>query len=119
MRKGQRLGAGRPIRKGADSRMDPEGRIVETEKGPRGGRSRVVQSVPRSRRVQANLTRPEAGGDLLILQSPPNGRGRPRFDPWVGKMPWSRKWQPTPVFFPGEFRGQRRLAGYNSWHHRV
>jgi len=29
--------------------------------------------------------------------------GRPRFDPWVTKSPWSRKWQPTPVFLPGEF----------------
>ena len=27
--------------------------------------------------------------------------GRPGFDPWVGKIPWRRKWQPTPVFFPG------------------
>ena len=25
------------------------------------------------------------------------------FDPWVGKIPWSRKWQPTPVFLPGKF----------------
>ena len=33
------------------------------------------------------------------------------FDPWVGKMSWRRKWQPTPVFFPGEFHGQRSLAG--------
>ena len=30
--------------------------------------------------------------------------GRLRFDPWVGKIPWSRKWQPTPVFLPGEAR---------------
>ena len=29
--------------------------------------------------------------------------GDPRFDPWVGKMPWRREWQPTPVFLPGEF----------------
>ena len=28
------------------------------------------------------------------------------FDPWVGKMPWSRKWQPTPVFLPGKSHGQ-------------
>ena len=30
---------------------------------------------------------------------------RPWFDPWVGKIPWRRKWQPTPVFFPGESHG--------------
>ena len=30
-----------------------------------------------------------------------------RFDPWVGKSPWSKKWQPIPVFFPGKFHGQK------------
>ena len=30
-------------------------------------------------------------------------------------MPWSRKWQPTPVFLPGNFHGQRSLAAYSSW----
>ena len=34
-----------------------------------------------------------------------------RFDPWVEKIPWRRKWQPTPVFLPGESHGQRSLAG--------
>ena len=34
---------------------------------------------------------------------------RHRFDPWVGKIPWRRKWQPTPVFLPGKFHGQRRV----------
>ena len=37
------------------------------------------------------------------------------FDSWVGKIPWRRKWQPTPVFLPGESHGQRSLAGYNPW----
>ena len=37
--------------------------------------------------------------------------GRPRFDPWVGKIPWRRAWHPTAVFLPGESRGQRSLAG--------
>ena len=36
-------------------------------------------------------------------------------DPWVGNIPWSRKWQPSPVFLPGEFYGQRSLAGYSPW----
>ena len=34
------------------------------------------------------------------------------FDPWVRKIPWKRKWQPTPVFLPGESHRQRNLAGY-------
>ena len=38
---------------------------------------------------------------------------RHRFDPWIGKNPWRRKWQPTPVFLPGKFHGQRSLAGYS------
>ena len=39
--------------------------------------------------------------------------GRPGFDPWVGKIPWRRAWQPTPVSLPGESHGQRGLAGYS------
>ena len=39
--------------------------------------------------------------------------GRPRFDPWVRKMPWRREWLPTPVFFPGESHGWRSLLGYS------
>ena len=35
---------------------------------------------------------------------------RPGFDPWVGKIPWWRKWQPTSVLLPGEFHGQRSLV---------
>ena len=40
------------------------------------------------------------------------------FDPWVGKIPWRRKWQPTPVFLPGESDGQRSLAGYSPRGHK-
>ena len=41
---------------------------------------------------------------------------RCRFDPWVRKIPWRRKWQPTPVFLPGESHGHRSLVGCSSWH---
>ena len=37
------------------------------------------------------------------------------FDPWVGKFPWRRKWQPIPVFLAGKFHGQRSLVGYSPW----
>ena len=30
----------------------------------------------------------------------------------LGKIPWRRKWQPTPVYLPGNFQGQRSLAGF-------
>ena len=36
-------------------------------------------------------------------------------DPWVSKIAWRRKWQPTAVFLPGEFHGQGNLAGYSPW----
>jgi len=41
-----------------------------------------------------------------------SANARRGFDPWVRKMPWSRAWQPTPVFLPRESHGQRSLAGY-------
>ena len=37
------------------------------------------------------------------------------FDPWVGKIPWRRKWQPTPVFCLGKSHGQRSLEGFSPW----
>ena len=38
---------------------------------------------------------------------------RPEFNPWVRKIPWRRKWQPTLVFLPGKSHGQRSLVGYS------
>ena len=43
---------------------------------------------------------------------------RPGFDPWVGKIPWRREWQPTPVLLPGKSHGQRSLVGYSPWGHK-
>ena len=40
---------------------------------------------------------------------------RPGFDPWVGKIPWRRTWQPTPVFVYRKSRGQCSLVGYHPW----
>ena len=38
------------------------------------------------------------------------------FNPWFGKIPWKRQWQPIPVFLPEESHGQRSLAGSRPWH---
>ena len=38
--------------------------------------------------------------------------------PGLGRSPEEGKWLPTPVFFPGEFHGQRSLAGYSLWGHK-
>ena len=43
------------------------------------------------------------------------GKRKPRFDPLVRKLLWRRKWQPSPVFLPGESQEQRSLVGYGSW----
>ena len=49
-----------------------------------------------------------------------NGRQETRwkFNPWVGKIPWRRKWQPTAGFSPGESHEQRSLAGHSPWGRR-
>ena len=44
---------------------------------------------------------------------------RCRFLPWVRKIPWRKKWQPTPVFLPRKSHGKRSFAGYSSWDVRV
>ena len=49
-------------------------------------------------------------GDAGNMGSIPESGG---FHPWVRKIPWRRKWQPTPVFLPGKFQGHRSLAGYS------
>ena len=43
---------------------------------------------------------------------------RHAFDPWIGKIPWSRKWHCFPVLLLGKFHGQRILAGYSPWNHK-
>ena len=43
---------------------------------------------------------------------------RPGFSPWVGRIPWRRKRQPTPVFLPGKSHRQRSLAGYGPWNRK-
>ena len=35
------------------------------------------------------------------------------FVPWARKIPWKRKWQPTPVLLPGESHGRKNLVGYS------
>ena len=43
---------------------------------------------------------------------------RCEFDSCSGKIPWGKQWQPTPVFLPGKFHGQRSLVGYSPWGHK-
>ena len=55
---------------------------------------------------------------LLEPACPCRRRRRRGFDPWVGKIPWRRAWQPTPVFLPGESHGQSSLGGHSPWGHK-
>ena len=52
-----------------------------------------------------------------MVKNPPIMQ-KPRFDPWVKEIPYRREWQPTPVFLPGEFHGQRRLVGCSPPDHK-
>ena len=58
---------------------------------------------------------PRASQVVLVVKNPPVNAGdiRHGFDPWVGKFPWGRARQPTPVFLPGESHGERSLMGYS------
>ena len=53
-------------------------------------------------------------GDSVDKESTCN-TGETGFNSWVRKIPWRRKWQPTPVFLPGKSHGQRSLEGYSLW----
>ena len=59
------------------------------------------------------------GGSVVKnLPASAGDAGDHRFDPWVRKIPWKRKCQPTPVFLPGKSHGQGSLAGYSLCGHR-
>ena len=59
----------------------------------------------------------EGSGDITWLSGKEIGRQfkRRRFNPWVAKIPWRRKRQPTPAFLPGKPHGQKSLVGYGPW----
>ena len=76
-----------------------------------------------AKRIEKNFTVTETGsprdfssGSASKESTCPCRRYRRcRFDPWVRKSPWSRKWQPILVFLPGKSHGQKSLVGYSPW----
>ena len=65
----------------------------------RGGKGSGFQSIYyKSRRLSLSRVDGKSGSVVKSL---------PGFDPWVRKIPWRRKWQPTPVSLPGKSHGQR------------
>ena len=56
-----------------------------------------------------------------MVKNPPANAGDTKkrgFDSGVGKIPWSRKWQPSPVFLTRKLHGQKNLVGYSPWGHK-
>ena len=60
-------------------------------------------------------------GASLVAQALKNcscNAGDPGLIPGLGRFPWRREWQLTPIFLPGEFHGQRSLVSYSPWFHK-
>ena len=110
------------------------GVVVWGWQGPPGGGRPVHGRAPKRHSWQRRGPQTAASGDVVLVdvgavacgvhraaRSPTLSRymlnvGLPWwFDPWVGQIPWRRKWQPTPVLFPGKFHRQRSLVGYSPW----
>ena len=69
-------------------------------------------SMPRGEGLSEEVILKQASQVALAVKNPPANAGdkRRRFDPWVGKIPWRKAWQPSPVFLPGGSHGQRSLV---------
>ena len=53
--------------------------------------------------------------DGPVVKDPPANEGNAGSIPALGKIPWRRKWQPTPGFLPGKSHGQGSPVGYSLW----
>ena len=79
----------------------------------------TVHGVTKSQTRLSDDTCIDTGGASGTESACPGRRPkRCGFYPSVGKIPWRRAWQPTPVFLPGESHGQRSLAIYSPWGHK-
>ena len=86
----------------------------------RRGRTGVTQTGSCRRRPSVPTDGSRAGAQIAGAQMAKRlpAMRTPGFDPWVGKIPWRRKWQPTPEFLPRKFHGWRSLVGYSPWGHK-
>ena len=78
----------------------------------------LFHALPITRGRISNLAIPSCFLELPLLissEEPTCQCRRHGFDPWVRKVLWRRKWQPTLIFLPGESHGQRSRAGYRTW----
>ena len=56
--------------------------------------------------------------DGSVVKNPPANAGDAGSIPGLGRSPWRRKWQPTPVFLPGKSHGQKTVTGCSPWGHK-
>ena len=85
----------------------------------RGTWRATVHGVAKSRTLLSNYAQHSTGstsGNESTCQC--RRHKRCSFDPWIGKVIWRRKWQPTPISLPGKSHGQRSLVGYSPWGHK-
>ena len=75
----------------------------------------VAQSRTRLKRLSSSSSSSSSSMWWLRWYSICLPRGRPGVNPWVRKISWRRKWQPTPVFLPGKSHGWWNLVGYSPW----
>ena len=54
----------------------------------------------------------------LLVKSSPASAGDASWMPAVGKIPWRKAWQPTPIFLPRKSQAQRSMVGYSSRGHK-
>ena len=75
---------------------------------------------PKALYLHSNLIRPTMfhRTSLMVQMVRRLAYDRPGFDPWVGKILWRRKWQPTPVPLPGKSHGWRSVVDYSPWGHK-
>ena len=74
----------------------------------RGAWQAAVHGIPKSQKWLSNSQGKEPACQCRRHK-------RHGFNPWIGKIPWRRAWQPTPVFLPGEANEQRSLVGCRPW----
>ena len=90
-------------------------REIHPRQNSDGTDSKTIHGGPKPRRLGFESFRDSQVP--LVVKNPPAHTGDTKggFDPTVGKIPWRRKWRPTPVFLPGESHGHRRLVDYSPW----
>ena len=83
-------------------------------KGKKKGKKKKKKTLTKKRTTKKVLKKKDIDKKKKVKKSACQCR-RQEFEPWVRKMPWRRKLEPTPVFLPEESHGQRSLVDYNPW----